>query len=151
MLDNIPMIYYNMHIFNGSQQKSSTKGIKIMLTLAVLREVHNQPSANVFNIGEDKVKVYVDMTFGENKLSFGDNDSFYLVLDESRNNLIINQIMVNDEGVFFSMCGDLTVSDEDNEFAYVTYKKDGKTFVFTNDKQIISTCKNFHKFNLTSQ
>ena len=122
-----------------------------MLALAFLRELHNQPSANVFNIGEDKVKVYVDiMTFGENKLSFGDNDSFYLVLDESRNNLIINPIMVNDEGVFFSMFGDLTVSDEDNEFAYVTYKKDGKTFVFTNDKQIISTCKNFHKFNLTT-
>lgn len=120
-----------------------------MLALAFLREVHNQPSANVFNIGEEKVKV--SMSFGENKLSFGDNDSFYLVLDESRNNLIINPIMVNDEGVFFSMCGDLTVSDEDNEFAYATYKKDGKTFVFTNDKQIISTCKNFHKFNLTSQ
>ena len=122
-----------------------------MLALAFLRELHNQPSANVFNIGEDKVKVYVDiMTFGENKLSFGDNDSFYLVLDESRNNLIINPIMVNDEGVFFSMFGDLTVSDEDNVFAYVTYKKDGKTFVFTNDKQIIRTCKNFHKFNLTT-
>lgn len=121
-----------------------------MLTLAFLREVHNQPSTNVFNIGEDKVKVYVDINM-KNKLSFGDNNSFYLVLDESRNNLIINPIMVNDEGVFFSMGGDLTVSDEDNEFAYVTYKKDGKTFVFTNDKQIISTCKNFHKFNLTSQ
>lgn len=122
-----------------------------MLALAFLREIHNQPSANVFNIGEDEVKVYVDiMNFGEHKLSFGDNDSFYLVLDESRNSLIINPIMVNDEGVFFSMFGDLTVSVEDNEFAYVTYKKDGKTFVYTNDKQIIRTCKNFHKFNLTT-
>ena len=123
-----------------------------MLALAFLRELHNQPSTNVFNIGEDKVKVYVDinMNFGEYKLSFGDNDSFYLVLDESRNTLIINPIMVNDEGVFFSMFGDLPVSDEDNEFAYVTYKKDGKTFVYTNDKQIIRTCKNFHKFNLTT-
>ena len=119
-----------------------------MLTLAFLREFFNQ-SGNVFNIGEDKVKVYVEMNFGENKQTFGDD--FYLVLDESRNNLIINPIMVNDDGVFFSMVGDLTVSDEDNEFAYVTYKKDGKSFVFTNDKQIISTCKNFHKFNCQQQ
>ena len=41
--------------------------------------------------------------------------------------------------------------DDECEFTYTTFKKKGKSYVFSNDKTIIKTCLDFLKFNFNKE
>ena len=127
-----------MTMFNKTKVICASK----VPTLGVLREVYNQPTANIFKVAEVLVKCSVDTSFGTNKQQF---PSVQLILE---NGTVITPIFVNENHVLFSMGIDVDTLKIDDEYSYLFYNKKGVNYIFSNDKEIIKTCLNFLKFNM---
>lgn len=106
----------------------------------------NKPT-NIFKVKETLVKSSVDIAFGDDKQELQEVN---IILEDD--GTVITPIYINENHVFFSVVGDFTMKiDDECEFTYTTFKKKGKSYVFSNDKTIIKTCLDFLKFNFNKE
>ena len=115
-------------------------------SLEFCRDLFNKPTANIFEVKETLVKSSVDIAFGDKKQELQEVN---IILEDGT---VITPIYINVNHVFFSVVGDFTMKiDDECEFTYTTFKKKGKSYVFSNDKTIIKTCLDFLKFNFNKE
>lgn len=118
-------------------------------TLDFLRDLFIKPT-NIFEVKETLVKSSVDIAFGDDKQELQEVNIIHE--DGTEDGAVITPIYINENHVFFSVVGDFTMKiDGECEFTYTTFKKKGKSYVFSNDKTIIKTCLDFLKFNFNKE
>ena len=128
---------------------NNTNSLEFLNSLEFFRDLFIKPT-NIFEVKESLVKSSVDIAFGDDKQELQEVSIIHE--DGTEDGTVITPIYINENHVFFSVVGDFTMKiDAENEFTYTTFKKKGKSYVFSNDKTIIKTCLDFLKFNFNKE